>query len=166
MALTEQSTPGTQRRSLLRWVPWLIAAAIGLGLIGYGLASNAPPPTALSLTGKVWQWTSYSEHFLDIVAIEHPERYTIVFNEDGTAVVTADCNRSLWGYTIDGSFLQPRIWLQSHAEEWSRCATGSDAQRFVDHLWPTDFFSVSSDRLELFRNHYGLSWTLTLEASP
>ena len=84
-------------------------------MIAYGLASNAPPPTSHSLTGKVWQWTSYSDNNFGTLAIEHPERYTIVFNEDGTAVVTADCNRSPWSYAIDGSFLRPAIWLQSHA---------------------------------------------------
>jgi hypothetical protein len=165
MVQVEQSTPGAQRRSRRRKVTWLIAAGIGLGLIGYGLASNAPPPTSGSLTGKVWQWTSYSENG-GTYAIEHPDSYTIVFNEDGTAVVTADCNRSPWSYTIDGSFLRPGMWLRSHAVEWSQCAPGSDAQRFVDHLWPTDSFSVSTDRLELKRDHYATSWVLTLKASP
>ncbi len=145
-------------------MPWLVAAAIGLGLIGYGF-TYAPPPTSLSLTGKVWQWTAYGDDS-GTVPIEDPERYTIVFNEDGTAVVTADCNRSPWSYTIAGSFLRPTIWLQSHAEEWSPCAPGSRAQLFVDHLWPTDTFSVSADRLELDRDHYGISWALTLKASP
>ena len=56
----EQSIP-TQRRSRRRWVPWLVAAAIGLGLIGYGFTLIAPPPTSLSLTGKVWQWTAYGD---------------------------------------------------------------------------------------------------------
>jgi hypothetical protein len=147
-------------------VPWLIAAAIGLGLIGYqSWAGNAPPPTSLSLTGKVWQWTSYSGD-LGTGAIEDPELYTIVFNEDGTAVVTADCNRSPWSYTIEGSLLRPGISLRSHAEEWSPCAPGSRAQLFVDHLWPTDSFRVSADRLELLRETYGISWDLTLKASP
>ena len=162
----DQSTPGMRRRSPRRRVPWLIAAAIGLGLIGYGLAWIAPPPSSHSLTGKVWQWTSYSEDGVGTVAIEDPGRYTIVFDEDGTAVVTADCNRNHWSYTIEGSFARPLMDLRSHAAKWSPCGPGSSAQLFVDHLWPTDTFSVLGDRLELKRDEpFGLSWTLNLKAS-
>ena len=138
----------------------------GLGLIGYGLASIAPPPSSRSLTGRVWQWTSYSEDGIGTVAIDDPGRYTIAFDEDGTAVVTADCNRNHWSYAIEGSFARPSMDLRSHAAKWSPCAPGSDAQLFVDHLWPTDAFSVMGDRLELKRDDpFGLSWTLSLKAS-
>jgi heat shock protein HslJ len=164
MALVESSTAGTQRPTARRKVPWLIAAAIGLGLITYCFTAIAPPPSSRSLTGKIWQWTSYSEDGVGTVTIGDPEHYTIVFDADGTAHVTADCNKNGWSYYIAGSLARPRIALESHASRWSSCGPGSSAQLFVDHLWPTDTFRVNADRLELKRDHYGLSWTLRLKA--
>jgi hypothetical protein len=165
MALVERATPGTQRPSARRNVLWLIAAAISLGLMTYWFTAIAPPPSSRSLTGKIWQWTSYSEDGVGTVKIGDPERYTIVFDADGTARVTADCNKNGWTYYIAGSLARPRIVLESHASRWSPCEPGSRAQLFVDHLWPTDTFSVKGDRLELKRDHYGLSWTLRLKAA-
>jgi hypothetical protein len=138
-------------------VAGLIATGIGLVLVAWGLAANAPPP---SLTGKVWQWTSYTEDGVGTVTIRDPEHYTIAFNADGTARVVADCNKNGWSYYIAGSSAWPRISLESHAFRWSSCEPGSRAQLFVDHLWPTDGFSVRGDRLELKRDTYGLNWTL------
>jgi hypothetical protein len=63
----------------------------------------------------------------------------------GTAQVTADCNKDGRTYYIVGSSARPRINLESHAGRWSPCEPGSRAQRFVDHLWPTDTFSVKGD---------------------
>ena len=36
-----------------------------------------------------------------MVSIAHPERYSLVFDADGTAVLTADCYQSIWNYTLD-----------------------------------------------------------------
>ena len=58
------------------------------------------------LVGVQWHW----EEFLDTAEINsfdvpNPNDYKILFNEDGTANIKADCNNVLAEYTTDGSSL-------------------------------------------------------------
>lgn len=63
-------------------------------------------PTAVpsGLTGETWQWVSLTSADQEI-AVDDPSRYTIVFNEDGTADIKADCNNVGATYTAEGSSL-------------------------------------------------------------
>ena len=77
-------------------------------------------PGVGSLSGETWQWTELQVDQLGIgngestLVVPDHEHYTLVFNPDGTAVLTADCNRvPTWTYTTSGR----SIWLQSHATE-------------------------------------------------
>jgi heat shock protein HslJ len=54
------------------------------------------------LTGQVWQWVSLTTP-LDETAVANPASYTILFNEDGSANIKADCNVVAASYTLDGS---------------------------------------------------------------
>lgn len=54
------------------------------------------------LTGQVWQWVSLTTP-LDETAVANPTSYTILFNEDGSANIKADCNSVAASYTINGS---------------------------------------------------------------
>ena len=47
-------------------------------------------PLATSLTGTTWEWVSVIDP-MGQTASADPTRYTILFNEDGTADITADC---------------------------------------------------------------------------
>jgi len=59
-------------------------------------------PTSLepSLTGTTWQWASITTP-VEETDVEDPSRYTILFNQDGTAEVKADCNNVGATYTTD-----------------------------------------------------------------
>jgi hypothetical protein len=70
----------------------------------------AEQSTSQTLIGPTWQLTSYNylvfdgqngDHRSEDIAVAHPERYSLTFNAGGTAVLTADCDRSIWHYTID-----------------------------------------------------------------
>lgn len=61
-------------------------------------AGAAEPAPADSLTGVVWQWVSTTTP-TEQIAVADPTRYTITFNEDGTAGIQADCNVGNATYT-------------------------------------------------------------------
>jgi len=84
------------------------------------------------LTGETWQWTELQVDQLGIgngdstLVVPDPERYTMVFNLDGTAVLTADCNRvPTWTWETSGR----SSWLQSHATDGSPCRAASWSTR-------------------------------------
>ncbi len=71
------------------------------GTAGPGEAETPAQPT---LTGTTWEWTE-SVTMVGNTAVADPTRYTITFNDDGTANIKADCNTVLANYTSDGSNL-------------------------------------------------------------
>ena len=60
------------------------------------------PEAAPSLTGTTWEWVQ-TVTMIGTTAAADPTRYTIVFNEDGTANIQADCNTVLGNYTADAA---------------------------------------------------------------
>jgi heat shock protein HslJ len=71
-------------------------------------AENVPvieaPEVEPQLVGKTWQWVSLTDP-QGVTAVSNPENYTILFNEDGTAAIRADCNQVAATYTSEGSSL-------------------------------------------------------------
>ena len=63
---------------------------------------QAPAPNA-TLTTTPWQWVSTTDPVQGSVAVNDPSRYVILFNEDGTAYIKADCNNVQATYTTDGN---------------------------------------------------------------
>jgi len=61
---------------------------------------GGPPPltTTDTLTGVTWQWAGTTTP-VETIAVADPTRYAVVFNEDGTANITADCNVGAATYT-------------------------------------------------------------------
>lgn len=65
------------------------------------LPGGAGEPT---LTGVTWEWVSTATG-AEVIEVVDPTRYTIIFNEDGTAAIQADCNGVIASYVAgeDGS---------------------------------------------------------------
>jgi heat shock protein HslJ len=110
-----------------------IVAVLAVAFAGLYILWTFPGPG--SLTGTTWQWTEFttkdqSNHVTSAGVIPDPEHYTMVFNADGTIVLTADCNQAPWSYTTSGRSMD----LRSHAKVWSRCGADSRAQEMVDSL--------------------------------
>ena len=85
--MTRQPTRRPMRRPFAALA--LIAALVIIGSVAACSAS------AEKLTGPTWQLTSVTEKvpaFQGVVPPEDQSRYTITFNEDGTAAIKADCN--------------------------------------------------------------------------
>lgn len=67
-------------------------------------ADSMEMESAQSLTGQTWQWQGTVTP-VEEITVADPSRYTITFNEDGTANIVADCNNVGATYTTDGSSL-------------------------------------------------------------
>lgn len=135
---------------MLKRIGAIVTVFVAAAVAGYWLLTFPGPGR---LTGVTWHWsesrTVVGGNAVTTV-VPDPDRYTIVFNPDGTAVLTADCNQAPWTYTTAGRSME----LQSHAVVWSACGPGSRAQALVDVLWHTDTYSVGVGRLVL-EAHYG-----------
>ena len=60
------------------------------------------PAQEPALTGTTWGWVSTTTP-AGVTAVNDPSRYTILFNEDGSANIKADCNNVSASYTVDGN---------------------------------------------------------------
>ena len=96
-------------------------------------AENVPVITAAelqpSLTGKTWQWVSLADPE-GMTAVPAPSSYTILFNEDGTANIKADCNQVGATYTTEGS----NISITLGPSTLAACSPESLDQVFLDGL--------------------------------
>ena len=89
--------------------------------------ATAPSGT---LTGTTWEWTE-TVNMLGATATADPTRYTILFNEDGTANVTADCNSVTATYTADET---GALALMLGASTAVACPEDSQATEFMAGL--------------------------------
>ena len=56
------------------------------------------------LVGVEWYWKEFQDMSdANSLTVPNPEAYTVLFNEDGTANIKADCNNVLADVTTDGS---------------------------------------------------------------
>jgi hypothetical protein len=141
-------------------VIWSIAAvAVVVSVVVIVVGMLAERSTQQTLVGSTWNLASYDylvydgragDHPSDTVAIAHPERYSLIFDEDGTAVLTADCYRSTWDYAVDyrignGLLFRPpatRFALQQDAELVPGCEPAADVALDVTGGTAAESFKV------------------------
>jgi len=92
-------------------------------------AGGAGEATEMSLTSTTWQWVETTTP-TETVAAADPTRYTITFNEDGTAVIGADCNQVMATYTVTDSALT----IVPGASTLAMCPADSQATPFLTGL--------------------------------
>jgi heat shock protein HslJ len=83
---------------------WLCTFVLAGALV---LSACGGSPSADSITGIAWQWTSVTDRASEnetTTSVPNPDDYTIVFNEDGTLEGKADCNVFNGTYSQDGGF--------------------------------------------------------------
>ena len=88
-----------------------------------------PAEGAPSLTGTTWQWVSTTTP-VEETAVSDPTRYTITFNDDGTAAIKADCNNVAATYTTDSSSLT----IIPGPTTLAACPEDSQGDQFVSSL--------------------------------
>ena len=92
--------------------------------------TEEPAPAADTLTGVTWYWAKTVTPVEEIIAVD-PARYSIVFNEDGSANITADCNTGIATYsTGEGG----AITITPGAMTLALCEEDSQATQFMAGL--------------------------------
>lgn len=112
-----------------------------------GSAAEAPAEEqgGPTLTGTTWQWQTLQTPVEQIVAAD-PARYTITFNDDGTAVVLADCNTATATYTLgEGN----TITITLGAMTLVACPPDSQADVYLAGLGNAAIYSFDGDTLLL-----------------
>ena len=104
----------------------------------------AAPAMATTLTGIPWQWVSTTDA-VGITAVSDPNRYLILFNEDGSATILADCNTVQATYTTDGN----RLTLVPGPSTMVACPEDSQADQFLSQLSSAALYFIRNGNLYL-----------------
>jgi heat shock protein HslJ len=106
------------------------SGSTGSGSTGSGSTGSGSTSSGSDITGIVWKWQT-----LDDVAagsstrVDDPNKYTIVFNTDGTTTGRADCN------TFSGTYSQANGFTISVTPDvMAACDQGSMDQQFLNLL--------------------------------
>jgi heat shock protein HslJ len=86
-------------------------------------------PAQPALTGVNWQWQQTVTPVETIVASD-PASYVLVFNDDGSVNVTADCNTGFGDFTVDGQ----SISIGPLGTTRMACPEGSQDTAFLTQL--------------------------------
>ena len=117
------------------------ALALVLALVVMG-AVAACSASAERLTGTTWQLSSVTEKvpaFQAVVPPEDQSRYTVTFNQDGTAAVKADCNNVAATYTTE----ETKITIAPGPSTLAACPDDSLGDKFVVWLSGATSYNIS-----------------------
>ena len=139
--MTRQPTRRPMRRPFAALA--LIAALVIIGSVA------ACSESAEKLTGPTWQLTSVTEKvpaFQGVVPPEDQSRYTITFNEDGTAAIKADCNNVVATYTTE----ETNISIVPGPSTLVACPDDSLGDKFVAGLSSATTYNIRPGGLTLY----------------
>jgi heat shock protein HslJ len=110
--------------ALRRWV--VVAGVVAAAIVLAGCASGS------SLTGKTWQWTSWTTVTPQSQSdVPDPSSYTIEFRSDGTFQAKADCNTVAGTYTSSAS---GGLKISPGPSTLAACGADSLSEVFVEKL--------------------------------
>jgi heat shock protein HslJ len=95
------------------------------------------------LIGPTWEWQETVGGDDAELAPDDPARYTLAFNDDGTASIQADCNQVVGSYSIDESLLTIELGPSTMAA----CAEGSLSDPYLAMLSAATTYVMEGDDL-------------------
>ncbi len=122
----------------------LSAIALASSLVTCGIASPSGPQD--SLRGVVWELQSFDTRDDGIIAVPAPERYTVLFSDDGGVQVGADCNVCSGPYRAEGSSLTlgpPLACTEVY------CGEESLHDRYLEALVGVSSYELDGSRLQM-----------------
>jgi len=117
-------------------------AAATLALVVVMSSVAACSSSAERLTGRTWQLSSVTEKvpaFQGVVPSSDQSRYTIKFNEDGTAAIKADCNNVAATYTTQ----EKNITIIPGPSTLAACPDDSLGDKFIAGLSSATTYNIS-----------------------
>lgn len=95
-----------------------------------------------SLTTNQWQWVSFTSPD-EQYAVENPDNYKMIFGEDGSLFIFADCNTVQGKYTTEGQSLK----IELGPSTLVACPEGSRGEEFLSYLQNSAIFSFQDGDL-------------------
>ncbi len=112
-------------------------------------AENVPvvaaPTVELILTGTPWEWVSTTDPAQGTVAVNDPSRYVILFSEDGSAAIQADCNAVYAAYTTNDS----NISINTGPSTMAACPPDTLDSQFLAQLSAAAIYFIEGGNLYL-----------------
>jgi heat shock protein HslJ len=102
------------------------------------VAADTDSPTAAPLAGVTWRWATFRDAKQDYI-VPATADYTLVFNDDGTVSVVADCNVGQGTYTVNSD---ATLTIVIQATTDAACPPGSLGDSFVEYLNQAGPFEV------------------------
>ena len=92
-------------------------------------STTVPVASVSSLVATPWQWVSFTNP-VEQYEVENPEKYQLIFGEDASLVVMADCNVVVGTYTTDGQSIKIELGPSTLAA----CPEDSRSDEFLKYL--------------------------------
>ncbi len=103
----------------------------------------APPEAILNI---IWHWSDWLQNSPDSYAVvPDPQNYNIIFFEDNTFQVQADCNQGSGSYILDGVSITLNLGILTAAE----CAPESLSSIYLELLAQVNVFGIQDGKLAL-----------------
>jgi heat shock protein HslJ/LysM repeat protein len=123
----------------------------------------AAPPTLDSKLVGGWHWIAFANPANREREIRQPDRYGVIFNDDGTVTVKADCNNATGTYTAQDGVLSIEIGPVTRAN----CGKHSLSNDFLKYLDAAASYELDGDNLRIDLMADGGSLTfLSMNARP
>lgn len=116
----------------------------------------------LDLVGIPWEWVSTTDPVQGTVYVQDPSRYLIIFDNDNTATIQADCNHVQASYTLDGSSLT----ISPGSSTAVACPPDSQADAFLQQLANVTGFTIHGGSLYLDQFADGGTMRLVPQGAP
>ncbi|MCC6613425.1 MAG: serine hydrolase [Anaerolineae bacterium] len=116
-----------------------------VNLMQFTAAGAGENDVAVELVGTTWQWQQLQSMDGTTVTVPNPENYTLLFNDDSSVNLRADCNRGRGVYSLDGSQLAIVVGAMTRAA----CPPDSLSNDFVQYLGFVASYVLEDDTLYL-----------------
>jgi heat shock protein HslJ len=122
----------------------------------------AAPPVEPTLTNVPWEWVSTTDPAQGTVAVNEPSRYVILFDDDGSAAIRADCNNVGASYTTDGS----SISIVTGPSTMAACPPDSLDSQFLTQLTNAAIYFIEVGNLYLDQTADGGTMRFVPQGTP
>ena len=113
------------------------------------LAEQQSKQSLANLIGTTWQWANELRISSEIAPIENPEKYTLIFAEDGSLNIQADCNQAAGTYELGAS---GAITITMGPATLAACPGDSRGEEFVQLLGSATSYQFEQGQLVLLLN--------------